>query len=82
MSSVQAALTQRFWLETVMHLKPLIHWLSLSQVSKQAIRLGDAEGLGEAPGEADGAGDGDPFWTRLASAQQLFSDPTNVLHDA
>jgi len=58
-SLVQLGLTQRLSPPTVIHLRLVLHSVSLSQVSKQAVGSGEADGLGEGLGLTDGEGDGE-----------------------
>ena len=58
-----------------MHLRLVLHSVSLSQVSKQAVGSGEGEGEGEGEGlgltDGDGLGDGEAVTVKLSS--QTFS---------
>ncbi len=79
-SLVQLGLTHRLSPPTVIHLRLVLHSVSLSQVSKQAVGSGeddgdgDGEGLGLTEGDGDGLGDGEAATVKLNS--QTFSGTT------
>ena len=79
-SLVQLGLTQRLSPPTVIHLRSVLHSVSLSQVSKQAVGSGEADGLGEGlgltEGEGEGEGDGDGETATVKLSSQTFSGTT------